>query len=68
MGAQDARRGDGERADRFGIARATIRRVAKAAGVQGVSPHVFVRHDTNGDGRGVQLSVGEHSSWMARQG
>ena len=37
------RRGDGERADRFGIARATIRRVAKAAGVPGVSPHVF-RH------------------------
>jgi integrase len=37
------RRGDGERADRFGIARATITRVARAAGVPGVSPHVF-RH------------------------
>ena len=37
------RRADGERSDRFGIARATIRRVAKAAGVPGVSPHVF-RH------------------------
>ena len=31
------------RADRFGIARATINRVEKAAGVPGGSPHVF-RH------------------------
>ena len=37
------RRGDGKRVDRFGVARATISRVARSAGVPGVSPHVF-RH------------------------